>query len=58
MMGEDKRQHKCTTPGCDGVVYIEGDKVRCTGCAMMILAKRKTDDHLMTFRQLAKEFNG
>jgi len=57
MMGEDKRKHKCTTPDCRGVVYIEGDKIKCTDCPMIVQAKRDTDNHLMTFNEMAREFN-
>ena len=57
-MNEDRRQHKCTTENCKGVVYREGDKIKCTNCAMLIDAKRTNDTSLMSFKQLQKEYNG
>lgn len=57
MIGKDKRQHKCSTPDCKGIVYREDNKIKCTECAMSVQAKRDTDNHLMTFNEMAKEFN-
>lgn len=55
---KDKRQHKCTTPDCRGVVYIEGDKVKCTDCSMIVKAKRDDDKELKPLLILRTEFNG
>ena len=57
-MNEDRRQHKCNTPNCNGIVYLEDYKIMCTECDMIIDAKRKDDNHLMTFRELQREYNG
>lgn len=57
MIGEDKRRHKCSTPNCRGVVYIEGNKMKCTDCMMCVKAKRN-DDHLKSLYVLKTELNG
>ena len=57
-MENDRRQYKCTTLNCRGVVFREGDKIKCTDCPMIVPARRVTDIHLMSFKQMQKEFNG
>ena len=57
-MEKDRRQNKCITENCKGIVYRQDNKILCTECAMQIDAKRYTDTHLMSFKQLQREYNG